>query len=171
MGADVQRFKKALIGANTELSGTPAGTYSNLAGVLSKRTYSALIANATAGTGVTESVLEHVRRDGIVRSITLIAPIAVAVDGTNNATITVSKRTAAGAAATIATIPTTAAGIGAGGFVAFVPFEVTAAQFTAANTQLAAGDVLTVAIAKGGSGVALTAATSFFTVSVDVEEN
>lgn len=163
MGLPVQLYKAAVRGANTQISGAA------IDGVVSKRTFSVSVANATAGTAVTESLVEHIRRGGIVRSISLTAPIAVTLDPTNNAAITVSKRTGAGAPAVIATISTIAAGTGS--LVAFVPFAIPAAAFTAANTVVADGDVITFAIAKGGTGVALTAATSFFTISVDLEED
>lgn len=161
--SDVTLWREAEQGANTQLNAD------QLAGVFCRRQYVLDIANGTAGTAVTESVIDHLRRPGLVKSITLTAPIAVTADNTNNATITVAKRTGSGAAQTIATIATSTTGTN--NLVAFVPFTIPASAFTAANTQLAAGDVLTVAIGKGGTGVALSAATSFFTVSVDIEEN
>jgi len=133
-----------------------------------RRTYSIKVQDAaTAGTAVTESVLEHVRRAGRVVSVTVAAPIAVTAAASNIATFNVAKRTAAGASVAVATGSTVTAGT-PGTLTAFVPAALT---ITAANSLLAAGDVLTFAIVKGASGVAVTAATSYFVVSVDVEES
>jgi len=166
----VEQAKSAIMGSLMQLTDAQRQAYVN--GNISSRTISRAFANATAGTAVTESAFEDVRRGGIVRSVTITAPIAVAVDATNNATILVQKRTisggAAGAAATIATVATTTAGVGAGGLVAFVPFSV---PLTAANVVVGPDDVLTYSVTKGGTGVALTAATSEFLISVDFEEN
>ena len=163
MGLPVQLYKAGQRGSNTQISGAA------IDGLLSKRTYSYDVANATAATAVTESVIAHVRRGGIVRNISLNAPIAVAQDAANIATFTIAKRTGAGAAQTIASISTvTVTGVA---LVAFVPLEIAKSFFTAANVVLADGDVLTLAIAKGGTGVALSAATSTLNVSVDVEED
>lgn len=122
---------------------------------------------ATAATAVTETVVAHVRRAGILKSVTIATPIAVATHATNIATFTVSKRTAAGAAVTVATGSTVTGTSGLGNFVAFVPKVI---PLTNANVGVAPGDVLTLSVAKGGTGVALTAATSTFHASVDVLE-
>lgn len=157
----LDNYKRDVIGANSDLdSATLLGLFRN--------SYVAQVANATAGTAVTESVIDHIRRQGFVSSISIEAPIAVTGDNTNNAVITIAKRTAAGAQTVIAVVTTNVA---QGGLVAFVPYKVPQAAFTPANVQLAPDDVLTVAVAKGGTGVALSAATSWFTVSVDVELN
>ena len=164
----VEKAKSALIGSFQELTAAEQAAYVN--GNISSKTISRAFANATAGTAVTETVLEDVRRGGIVRSVTITAPIAVAQDAANIATILVQKRTitagVAGAAVTIATISTiTVTGTA---LVAFVPFSV---PLTAANTVVGPTDVLTYSVTKGGTGVALTAATSEFLISVDFEEN
>lgn len=148
--------------SNTEYTGT-----NTAAEDAQKRTYGCLVADAaTAGTAVTETIMGHVRRAGIVKSVTITTPIAVTEAAANTATFTISKRTAGGAASTIATGQTiTTTGIGS--FTAFLPKSI---SLTAANVVLAAGDVLTIAISKQSSGVALTAATSYVHVSVDVLE-
>lgn len=159
--SDISLYKNALLGANPTITSDPNDLLR-----LFRRTYALPIANGTAATAVTESAIDRVHGPGLVRTITLMAPILVTGDNTNNAVVTVAKRTAGGAAVVIAAFTTNVAG---GNIAAFVPFEVPSTAFTPANTQLLANDVLTVAIAKGGSGVALSAATSFFTVSVNVE--
>lgn len=129
---------------------------------------SCLVADAaTAGTAVTETVIGSAVDAGKVTYINITAPIAVTGHATNNATITVSKRTAAGSAVIIGTYTTTLVSP-VNTMVAFVPRPVTLAT-TAGYTSLAAGDVVTVLISKGSSGVALTAATSYFNVEVGVE--
>ncbi len=68
-----------------------------------------------------------------------------------------------------------------------MPYKLLTNAFTLANVQMAADDVLTVAVAKVSSGVAITTATSvvegtngsgtdsfstdYFTICVGVEEN
>jgi hypothetical protein len=119
---------------------------------------------ATAGTAVTETVhCQITETSAYVKKIRFTAPIAVTANGSNFATITVSKRTAAGAAVTLGTFSTSATSM-----VAFVPADLT---LTAANLKLAAGDVITVAISKTGTGVALTAATSNVNVTVYFAED
>lgn len=122
---------------------------------------------ATAGTAVTETAIA-MPVAGKVVSVAMTAPIAVTANNTNFATVAIAKRTAAGSATAIAS--QTTAITGSGNLAAFVPYKFLAAAFTAANQALAADDVLTLAISKTASGVALNAATSYFTVTVGVEE-
>ena len=119
----------------------------------------------TAGTPVTEMVMGRARNAGLVKAITFSAPIAVATNGANFLTITVAKRTAGGGAVTLATFATSATSM-----VAFIPIVLTLTA-TTANLQLAAGDVITVAVAKAGAGVAFAAATSQGLVQAEVEQN
>lgn len=159
--SDVARLIGAEVGSNSDLINDDVrSTF--------RETYVAQIANSVAGTAVTESVIDHVRRSCFVKGISITAPIAVTGDNTNNAVVTVAKRTGAGAQTVIAAFTTNVAG---GNLAAFVPLKLPASAFTPANVQLAVDDVLTVAIAKGGTGVALSAATSWFTVDVDIERN
>lgn len=124
---------------------------------------------ATAGTAVTESVILATTRRILVKGVKLAAPIAVTAHDTTYATITVSKRTAAGAAVIVASQTTKLVPAGGlGSLVAFVPVALT---LVPAVAQLVAGDVLTVLVSKASTGVALTAATSVATVTVDYEEN
>jgi hypothetical protein len=134
-----------------------------------RRQYESLVADAaTAGTAVTETVMAHVQRASRPIAVTISTPIAVTASDSNYATFTIAKRTAAGSAVTLATIFTKTGGSsGTGNLAAFVPYVL---PLTYANFDIAAGDVLTVAISKTGSGVALTAATSYVNVTVDVEE-
>lgn len=122
----------------------------------------------TAATGVAESAFAKVPNAALVKSVAVELPIAVANDATDIVTFTVAKRTAGGAAVTVATGSTLTGALGA--ITAWTAYPLTLSA-TAANVQLAAGDVLTVVVAKGGSGKAIAAATSFGVVTIDFEEN
>jgi hypothetical protein len=165
----VQKAKAALIGSFQDIA-ADADKQAAVNGNIFSRTVEKSFGNATAGTAITESNFYEARRGGIVRSATIIAPINVAQDAANIATVLLQKRTitagVAGAAVTIATFST----ITVTGFAltAFVPFSV---PLTAANVVFGANDVLTYSITKGGTGVALTAATSEISISVDIEED
>lgn len=87
---------------------------------------------------------------------------AVTADAANNATITFSKRDGAGGGAT--SLATYTSDVAGGSLTAHVPKALTMAA-TVADRQLAAGAVLTEAITKGGTGVALQAGS--FTVVYD----
>ncbi len=143
-----------------------------------------------AGQAVTKTAI-HMPVKGKVTAISITAPLGVTGDDTSYATLTVAKQTGASAStiAAIATKATIAAGaIGtAANLVAAITYKVLTNAFTVANVQLAADDVLTVAISKTSSGVALTTATSvvegtngsgtesfstdYFNICVSVEEN
>lgn len=165
----VQKAKAALFGSLQDItldSEKRAFVNGNLCSILFEKA----VANATAGTAITESLLAEPRRGGIVKSAHVVAPINVAQDAANIATILVQKRTitggVAGAAATIATISTVT--VTGTALTAFVPFAL---PITAANAVLGPNDVITYSVTKGGTGVALSAATSEFLVSVDFEED
>lgn len=118
----------------------------------------------TAGTAAAETVIGYVKDAGKVVSIYLSTPVGVTADNTNNATFTVGRRTAGGSRTTIGTLTTNVA---QGNLTAFSPVALT---LTAANVQLAAGDVLTLQLAKASSGVAIAAATAQADVTVIVEK-
>lgn len=118
--------------------------------------------DGAASTATAEFPFAHVRRKSRVKNITVACDAtALAADNTDYVTITVAKRTAAGSAVTLGTYDSRAANQGA--LTAFVPVEF---ALTAANLGLAAGDVLTGAVAKAGSGKVLPAGC----ITVDVEE-
>lgn len=157
--SDVQLYKSALVGANPNLN-------SDAIKGLFRKTYSIALQNLVAANSILESPIEHIRRGGQLLNTTLTSPITVAANVTNNVTVTLSKRTGAGAQAVIFAFTT-----GTTGLVANVPFTVPSASYTLANTVILAGDLLSVTITQNAAGVALTAATSLFLVSADVEEN
>jgi hypothetical protein len=135
-------------------------------GALAQTQYTARIFDAaTAGTAQTETPIGVVQDAGQVKAIYVQVPVAVTASDTDKATITIAKRTAAGASS--ATIATLVTNVAQGNLVAQAAYSLT---LTAANTRLAAGEVLTVAVAKAGSGVALTAATSEGKVTVVYEK-
>lgn len=119
---------------------------------------------ATAGTAVTETVHWVAPYACKVVNAKISAPIGVAQAAANIATFNLARRTAGAASVAIGSIhTTTTTGVA---LTAFVPQALT---LTAANCTLAAGDVLTFAIVKGSSGVAVTAATSYLDLTVLVE--
>ncbi len=142
-----------------------------------------------AGRAVTTSAI-HMPVRGKVVSVSITAPLAVTASTSLYATVTVAKQTGA-SPTTIATVITnTVAGdatYGTGNLAAAVPFKAPAAMFVLSAVQMAADDVLTVAIAKASTGTALTTASSvvegtsgtgtdsfstdYFNICVGVEEN
>lgn len=120
----------------------------------------------TAATAVTESPVTQVSGPALLTAATFTAPIAVTADATNRLTVTVSKRTAGGAATVMATGTTTAGGLGS--LTAFVPVTIPLSTVAGA-VALANGDEITVLVSKQGSGVAFAAATSFATVELRLE--
>ena len=131
----------------------------------------------TITVGLLENILFQTPVAGKVVSVSFGTAIAVTANDTNYATWTLAKRTGAGAAATIAT-QTTKITAGMGNLAAFVPYAAVTADFTVANTALAAGDVVTLVITKTAAGIALTdglvngasTVNRFVTVTVGVEE-
>ncbi len=137
-----------------------------------------------AGRAVTTTAI-HMPVRGRVVSVSITAPLAVTANDTSYATVTVAKQT--GTSATTVAAKSTKITAGTGDLAAAIPYKFPAAAFTASAVQMAADDVLTVAIAKLSSGVALTTAasvvegtngsgtdsfsTDYFTVCVGVEEN
>lgn len=166
MPTDRQTLKDALVGV---LNSKPPAEIADPRAVVNLAN-SVAITNkysdaATAGTAVTETV--HWRAPFACKVITayVSTPIAVTAHASNTATFTVSKRTSAGASqATVATAVTTTGGTG--NITAFAPVAL---PLTVANVALAAGEVITFAISKQNSGVALTAATSYVDLTVLVE--
>lgn len=113
---------------------------------------------ATAGTAYTETFAWRNDTGGSVKVISgyAVTPIAVTAHGTNYATFLAYQRTSAGASqATIATFATDT--VTTDDMVAHAPKAMT---LTDANVVVPAGSVITVAVTKAASGVALTAATS-----------
>jgi hypothetical protein len=122
----------------------------------------------TAGTADAETVIFVAPFACKVVAATLTTPVNVTANDTTYATVTVAKRAAdGGSSATVAseTTQTTGSG-GSGNLTAFAPFAL---PLTAANVELAAGAVLTVAVAKAGAGVAVGSATAEALVEVLVE--
>lgn len=98
-------------------------------------------------------------------SVYVTTPVNVTANDTNYATITVSKRTAGGGATTMWAQNTKITG-GLGNLTALTP--VALSQSSTADG--AAGDSLTLTIAKAASGIALTADTSHVGLTIEIEE-
>lgn len=117
---------------------------------------------ATAGTAAAETTVMSMPVAGRIIAVYASAPVAVALNAGNFATLTLAKRTAGGGATTQAALSTAA--------LSLVAFAQAAFTLTAAAVDFAAGDDLTIVLAKSGTGVAISAATAPLTVTVIYEE-
>lgn len=148
----------------TQMNGTAKAVVS----LAHTRTYVARVTDGgTAGTAVAETPIARTNVQGILRNAEFVSPVAVAADPANYVTFTLSKRTAGGAAVTIATLSTQSTAQGA--VTAFAPLSFVLAATSA--IQLSAADVLTVTVAKAGTGQAIATSTVNALVSVELEEN
>ncbi|WP_394825033.1 hypothetical protein [Pendulispora albinea] len=167
MALDVQKFKAAVCGSVTDLN------QDQVRKLLSSRTYGYDFVNGAANAPLSESIILHVLRDGVLRAITLTAPVAIPADGTNFASLIFLRRTAPNYVslpiANIAILPSASGGTGPLG--AFVPYTIPLLNISQQNIRFNAGDLLTLAVAKSGAGVALSAPTSSFHVGLDLEED
>ena len=117
------------------------------------------IANlAAALTEVTAGVAKYAAN---VVSCAVVPALSFVANTTDYDVITVAKRTGNGAAVTVAS-----GNLANVAGTAFVPIALTLVS-NAANTQVAAGDVITVAVAKTGNGVANTPSALFSFVLED----
>jgi len=114
------------------------------------QTWAKTAADGAAATATAETVIGTVgSASGFAIGSCVFAPAAALTgDNTNNAVITVAKRTAAtpGTPVTIASLTTNVA---AGNWTAWKAVSLT----VAAGAFVSPGDVLTIAITKGGTGV------------------
>ncbi len=143
----------------------------------------------TAARAVTKTAI-HMPVRGKVVSVSVTSPLNVTASTSLYATLTVAKQTAASATTICTVITNTVAGdatYGTGDLTADIPFKAPAKAFVLTAVQMAADDVLTVAIAKASTGTALTTAisvvegtsgtgtqsfsTDYFDICVGVEEN
>lgn len=113
---------------------------------------------ATAGTAMTTTAF-YKNTTGVLQRVVavyVVAPVVVAADNTDYVTFTLAKTDSAGAnATTVASADTRAASLNA--LAANVPEAITV---TGSAQDVAIDGHLTVAVAKAGSGKAITAATS-----------
>lgn len=107
-------------------------------------------ADGAAATATAETTVGRVGSAFQLGAVHIVPGAALTADPTNNATITVFKRTAGGAATAVAVGVTAASGANAtGSWTAWVSVPMTLVS----GAFVSAGDVLTVSITKGGSGV------------------
>lgn len=104
-------------------------------------------ADGAAGTATAETVACGTRNGGRLLAVRFIPAAALTADNTNYATITVSRRNAAGGGKTTVASVTTQI-TGSGSWTAFVPVNV-----PVSNDALEPGGTLTYEIAKAGTGV------------------
>ena len=123
----------------------------------------------TAGTAQTTTAffVNETSKPLKVTSVKFVTPVAVTAHGSNYGTVTVAHRTSAGASATtIVSFATDT--VTTDDLTAFAPKDLTS-SITAANAVIPAGGVVTIALAKTGTGVAFAAATSQCYVSIQYE--
>lgn len=117
----------------------------------------------TAATAATERCIHRAKYAGRVVSAHWTPPVAIAANGATYFTTTLYKKTGAAASVAIGTIASSATSD-----VALVPREF---AYTEANKKYLAGDVLTLAVTKASTGVAIASATAPARVSVIIEED
>ena len=121
-------------------------------------------ADGAAGTATAEHAVFRNRTHALkVLGVTYIPDAALTGHDTNFATIIVRRRTALGADGGIVATQTTKLTGGSGTWVAFVPVAIPLAA--PVNVDLAAGQSLTVEIAKAAAGVAVPAGSLLIALS------
>lgn len=112
------------------------------------------VADASASTATAETPFYRATEAKTITALYITPGALLTADNTNYATITIQKRPATDytTPATVATLVTNVAG---GSWVAFTPKSLG----TLTNATLAAGDVLTITIAKAGTGVSVPIST------------
>lgn len=118
---------------------------------LRQNQYLKVAADGAAGTATTETAFARVSRTGTIVGAWFVPSAALTADNTNNAALALAKRDGIGGGSTsVASLTTTIAN---GNWTAFVPVSLG----TLSNASVAAGNVLTFAISKNGSGVVVPA--------------
>ncbi len=103
-------------------------------------------ADPAASAATTEQVFYAVKAASTITSIKIYPNAALTADNSNYATITIAKRSSAGASTTLATAVTNVAGTGSWS-------AWTVLTLTVSSNALVAGDMLTFTITKTGTGV------------------
>ena len=152
----VTDFEGYLHGQIDSVGATPANTRTGATQLLRRRRFTWLKTadDAMASTTTAETQVGGFAVAGTVKAIYYISNGTLTGDDTNNAVVTVSKRTSAGGSkTTLGTLTTNVAG---GNYVQGqrIAFALTA---TVANLTLAALATISFEIAKGGSGVVVRA--------------
>ena len=111
--------------------------------------------DATALTATGETVFSRLTADALITDLAIVPRGALVADPANFATLTIAKRSGAGAPVTLATFATSALSWMAN---VEIPLPITL-------PSVSAGDSLTVAIAKSGTGVIVPAGELFVTLS------
>jgi hypothetical protein len=115
-------------------------------------------ADGAAGDATTEFVFWRAPSACIITSAYLASTAGITGHADNHATIALAKRDGAGGGSTcVATFTTDTDVVGQGTVTALVPIAF--ANQALANRTLAAGNILTLAIAKGGTGVVIPVST------------
>jgi hypothetical protein len=110
-------------------------------------------ADGAAATATTEHTFMRAPSAVQIVAVRYIPDAALTADASNNATITIKRRNADGTnAVTVAAVTTSVAGSGS-----WTQWVAVALTLTAANTSMAPGQFLTIAITKAGTGVVVPA--------------
>jgi hypothetical protein len=117
--------------------------------------FAKLAADGAAATATSETAMGMISpaAGGNVVAAYFVPQAALTADPTNNATLTIQKRTAGGAAVTIAQVTTTTAAGGTGNWTAWQPVPITVSASAVANAL----DAITFNISKSGTGVVVPA--------------
>jgi hypothetical protein len=111
--------------------------------------YQKAAADGAAGTPTAETPIASVQNPGVAVFGQFVPNAALTGDPSNNATLSILKRTAGGAPVTVATLTTTAS------WAQWVPQTIPAVG--GAASSLAAGDAISLTITKNGTGVVVPA--------------
>jgi len=173
--SDMEKWTGSAVGSNTQIT-DPQGTINS---VVTDYIPVPLTDGGTAATAVAEHVVHTVIHrcklgqgpapgqtglTPVLEGPKVVTGVAVTASGTDNFTVTINRRRAGGAAVPVASFQSNVAG---GSTVLWVPRDLA----IIGDFQFEIGDVLTVAVAKTGSGVAIASATVGARLTIPLEKN
>jgi hypothetical protein len=172
--SDMEKWTGSAVGSNTQIS-DPQGTINS---VVTDYLAIPLTDGGTAATAVAEHVVHTVIHrcklgqgpapgqtgtTPILEGPKFVSGVAVVADNTNNAAVLIARRRA-GAATAVATYTSNVAG---GSTTLWIPKDVP----IVGDFQFEIGDVITVAVTKAGSGVAIASSTVGARLTIPLEKN
>jgi hypothetical protein len=163
MATDRSIYKTQQVGALASIASSTANAIAAVADEATRSYCWTKSGNENSSNNVAETVMYVVNRAARLKTVKLLTNSAVAANATNGFVVTVSKRTAGGAAVPVATYNNDTAAQGA--ITAFSPASLSVV--TSSDANIAAGDVLTFKCLKFGSGSLLDSPAA---VIADVEE-
>ncbi len=163
MATDRANRKAQEVGAFASISTSTANAIATIANAHSRPYCWTKFGAENSSNNVAETTMFTVLRAGVVKSVKLCVNTTVAANATNGFVVTVSKRTAGGAAVPVATFNNDTAAQGA--LTAWTKSNLSVV--TSSDSTVAADDVLTFKCNKFGSGSLLDGGAG---VTVDIEE-